>query len=40
MIKSIIVDDEKVLLIYPKNCEQEIKGVAGTMVQEFGDGYL
>ena len=36
----IIVDDEKVLLIYPKNCEQEIKGVAGTMVQEFGDGYL
>lgn len=36
----IIVDDEKVLLIYPKGCEQEIKGVAGEMVRTFGEEYL
>ncbi|CAM3021472.1 mannose-1-phosphate guanylyltransferase (GDP) [Flavobacterium succinicans] len=36
----IIVDDEKVLLIYPKSCEQEIKGVAGEMVRTFGEEYL
>nr|WP_315174737.1 hypothetical protein [uncultured Flavobacterium sp.] len=36
----IIVDDEKVLLIYPKSCEQEIKGVAGDMVATYGKEYL
>ena len=36
----IIVDDEKVLLIYPKNCEQEIKSVAGDMVATYGKEYL
>jgi mannose-1-phosphate guanylyltransferase len=36
----IIVDDEKVLLIYPKSCEQEIKGISAEMVSNFGEGYL
>ncbi len=36
----IIVDDEKVLLIYPKSSEQEIKGVAGDMVATYGKEYL
>jgi mannose-1-phosphate guanylyltransferase len=36
----IVVDDGKVLLIYPKENEQEIKAVAGKMAVEFGDGYL
>ncbi|MCZ8230037.1 mannose-1-phosphate guanylyltransferase [Flavobacterium sp.] len=36
----IIVDDEKILLIYPKGSEQEIKGVAGEMVRTFGEEYL
>jgi mannose-1-phosphate guanylyltransferase len=36
----IVVDDGKVLLIYPKGNEQEIKAVAGKMVVEFGEGYL
>lgn len=36
----IVVDDEKVLLIYPKSDEQEIKQVAGKMVQDFGSDYL
>ena len=35
----IIVDDGKVLLIYPKNDEQEIKQVAGHMVNDYGDSY-
>ena len=33
----IVVDDEKVLLIYPKTEEQEIKEVSKTMVTTFGD---
>ena len=36
----IIVDDEKILLIYPKGCEQEIKSVAGDMVATYGKEYL
>lgn len=36
----IVVDDGKVLLIYPKSDEQEIKQVAGLMVQEYGKDYL
>jgi mannose-1-phosphate guanylyltransferase len=36
----IVVDDGKVLLIFPKENEQEIKAVAGKMVDAFGDGYL
>ena len=36
----IIVDDGKVLMIYPKSDEQEIKQVAGKMVSEFGNDYL
>lgn len=36
----IVVDDGKVLLIYPKGNEQEIKAVAGKMVDAFGEGYL
>lgn len=36
----IIVDDGKVLLIYPKCDEQEIKQVAGQMAQNFGPDYL
>lgn len=36
----IIVDDDKVLLIYPKIDEQEIKQVASEMVAEFGESYL
>lgn len=35
----IIVDDGKVLLIYPKSDEQEIKQVSAEMVQAFGDEY-
>lgn len=36
----IIVDDGKVLLIYPKSDEQEIKAVAGKMVTNFGADFL
>lgn len=36
----IVVDDGKVLLIFPKGDEQEIKAVAGKMVVEFGEKYL
>jgi mannose-1-phosphate guanylyltransferase len=36
----IIVDDGKVLLIYPKSDEQQIKQIAGQMVEEFGKDYL
>lgn len=36
----IIVDDGKVLLIYPKTDEQEIKQVASQMVAKFGNDYL
>lgn len=35
----IVVDDEQVLLIYPKSEEQEIKGVAKEMVEKFGSQY-
>lgn len=35
----IVVDDEKVLLIYPKSEEQEIKGVSKEMVARFGNQY-
>ena len=35
----IVVDDGKVLLIYPKSDEQEIKQVASEMVKAFGDEY-
>ncbi|WP_343522466.1 mannose-1-phosphate guanylyltransferase [Pedobacter sp.] len=35
----IIVDDEQVLLIYPKSEEQEIKQVAKKMVASFGEKY-
>ncbi|MES2445773.1 MAG: mannose-1-phosphate guanylyltransferase [Bacteroidota bacterium] len=35
----IVVDDGKVLLIYPKSDEQEIKAVAGKMVADFGVDY-
>ncbi|MBE5321988.1 mannose-1-phosphate guanylyltransferase [Pedobacter sp. MR2016-19] len=35
----IVVDDGKVLLIYPKSDEQEIKQVASEMVEAFGDKY-
>ena len=35
----IVVDDENVLLIYPKSEEQEIKGVAREMVEKFGSQY-
>lgn len=36
----IIVDDGKVLLIYPKAEEQEIKQLAAEMVEAFGEEYL
>jgi mannose-1-phosphate guanylyltransferase len=36
----IVVDDGKVLLIYPKSDEQEIKQIAGEMVKSFGEDYL
>jgi mannose-1-phosphate guanylyltransferase len=36
----IVVDDGKVLLIYPKGNEQEIKAVAGRMVTSYGEEYL
>ncbi|RZK40549.1 MAG: mannose-1-phosphate guanylyltransferase [Pedobacter sp.] len=36
----IVVDDGKVLLIYPKSDEQEIKQVAAGMVSNFGHEYL
>lgn len=36
----IVVDDGKVLLIYPKRNEQEIKQVAAKVVANFGDEYL
>lgn len=35
----IIVDDESVLMIYPKSEEQEIKGVSKEMVVRFGSQY-
>lgn len=35
----IVVDDENVLLIYPKSEEQSIKQVAGDMVSRFGKQY-
>lgn len=35
----IVVDDEQVLLIYPKSEEQEIKKVAQKMATEFGEKY-
>lgn len=35
----IVVDDEQVLLIYPKSEEQEIKKVSKEMVSRFGDQY-
>lgn len=35
----IVVDDDKVLLIYPKNQEQEIKQVATQFTQKFGERY-
>ncbi|RZK58382.1 MAG: mannose-1-phosphate guanylyltransferase [Pedobacter sp.] len=40
MNNYIIVDDGKVLLIYPKSDEQEIKQVAAGMVNNFGADYL
>lgn len=36
----IIVDDGKVLLIYPKSDEQEIRQIAVQMVQDYGPSYL
>ena len=36
----IIVDDGKVLLIYPKSDEQEIKQVVAELASSFGDTYL
>lgn len=36
----IVVDDNKVLLIYPKSDEQEIKQIAGLIVKEYGSEYL
>lgn len=35
----IVVDDGKVLLIYPKSDEQEIKQIAGQMVADFGNDF-
>jgi len=35
----IVVDDEHVLMIYPKSEEQEIKGVSKEMVARFGSQY-
>jgi len=35
----IIVDDEKVLMIYPKNLEQEIKKVSADVVEKLGGQY-
>ncbi|WP_316786315.1 mannose-1-phosphate guanylyltransferase [Pedobacter frigiditerrae] len=35
----IIVDDEKVLMIYPKNLEQEIKKVSAEVVEKLGEHY-
>jgi len=39
MENYIIVDDGKVLLIYPKSDEQEIKQVAGEMVAKYGHDF-
>jgi len=36
----IIVDDRKVLVIYPKSNKQEIKPVAATMAALYGKEYL
>jgi mannose-1-phosphate guanylyltransferase len=36
----IVVDDGKLLLIYPKDSEQEIKPLSAKMVVAFGDEYL
>ncbi len=35
----IVVDDGNVLLIYPKNLEQEVKSVAANVVERLGDEY-
>lgn len=35
----IVVDDEKVLMIYPKNLEQEIKKVSADVVEKLGSRY-
>ena len=36
----IVVDEENVLLIYPKDKEQEIKQVSKELAAQFGDQYL
>jgi mannose-1-phosphate guanylyltransferase len=36
----IVVDDGDVLLIYPKNDEQEIKQISSKMVENFGSKYM
>jgi mannose-1-phosphate guanylyltransferase len=36
----IVVDDGKVLLIFPKGSEQEIKPLAAKMAASYGEGYL
>ena len=36
----IVVDEENVLLIYPKNKEQEIKQVSKELAAKFGERYL
>lgn len=36
----IIIDEENVLLIYPKQKEQEIKQVSKQLAAQFGEGYL
>ncbi len=35
----IVVDDGKVLLIYPKGMEQEVKGVAAEVIEHLGEEY-
>ena len=35
----IIVDEEDVLLIFPKSKEQEIKAVTATIKEKFGNSY-
>ena len=37
--KYIVVDDDNVLLIYPKDKEQEIKQVAKKLASKFGESY-
>jgi mannose-1-phosphate guanylyltransferase len=36
----IVVDDDKVLLIYPKSAEQEIKQVSANFVESFGHDFI